>query len=101
MSDVVEDDETKVLFNLINESDRLPRDLSGGSADFIWSIDAGVATTESMVIEDAPQGRVSHRFSVGDLVPGVLRADVRSTDSAGNTVIGKDIFRLQVRRKIT
>ncbi len=101
MADVVEDDEAQILLNLINQSDRLPRDLTGGSADFIWSIDAGAATTSSMVIVDAANGRVSHRFSVGDLVPGVLRADVRSTDSAGNTIRARDIVRLQIRRKIT
>ena len=101
MADVVEGDETKVLFNLINESDRLPRDLSGGSADFIWSINAGTATTSPMVLEDAAQGRVSHRFSASDLIPGVLRGDIRSTDSAGNTVIARDIVRIQIRGKIT
>lgn len=101
MADVVEDDEHQVLFNLINQSNRLARNLTGGSAFFIWSIDAGTATTVGMVLEDAVNGQVSHRFSVGDLVPGVLRADVRSTDSAGNTITARDIFRLQIRRKQT
>ncbi len=100
MSDVVEDDEHQVLFNLINQSNRLARNLTGGSADLIWSIDAGIATTVGMVLEDAPNGQVSHRFSVGDLVPGVLRADVRSTDNAGDTIRAKDVFRLEIRRKI-
>jgi len=99
MAQLVEDDEAQVLFNLINQSDRLPRDLTGGSAFFIWGINAGAATTSAMVLEDASQGRVSHRFSQGDLVPGVLTADVRSTDTLGNTVIARDVVRLQVRRK--
>lgn len=101
MAQVVQDDEAQVRFNLINQSDRLARDLTGGSADFIFSIDAGVATTAPMTLEDASQGRVSFRFSPGDLVPGVLRADVRSTDINGNTVIARDIVRIQIRRKIT
>jgi len=101
MAQLVEDSESKILFNLINESDRLPRDLTGGSANFIWSIDAGVAKTVSMALEDAALGRVSHRFSAGDLVPGVLRGDVESTDSGGNTIRATDIVRVQIRRKIT
>jgi len=101
MAQLVEDDEAQVLFNLINQSDRLARNLTGGSANFIYSIDAGAAVVEPMVIEDAPGGRVSHRFAVGDLTPGVLRADLQSTDNQGNTVIARDIVRLQIRRKIT
>lgn len=101
MAQVVQDDEAQVRFNLINQSDRLARDLSGGSANFIWSIDAGTATSSPMTLEDAAQGRVSFRFSPGDLVPGVLRADVQSTDFNGNTVMARDIVRVQIRRKIT
>lgn len=101
MAQAVQDDEAQVRFNLINQSDRLARNLTGGFANFIWSIDAGVATSSPMTLEDAVQGRVSYRFSVGELVPGVLRGDVQSQDLNGNTVIARDIVRVQIRRKIT
>lgn len=101
MADLVEQSEAQVLFNLINNSDRQPRNLSGGSANFIWSIDAGPASTSPMSIVDPTQGRVSYRFLPSELVPGVLRGDVESTDSNGDTVIARDIVRLQVRRRIS
>lgn len=101
MAQLVEDDEAKLLVNLVNQSNRLPRNLTGGSANLIWSIDAGAATTSGMTLEDAANGKVSYRFTTGQLTPGVLRGDVQSTDSAGVTVIARDVVRLQIRRKIT
>ncbi len=101
MAQLVEGDEAKILVNLVNQSDRQPRDLSGGSARLIWSIDAGPAIASSMTLEDAANGIVSFRFSDTHLTPGILRADVESTDSAGNTVRARDVIRLQIRRKIT
>lgn len=101
MADLVEGNETLLRLTIIAESTRLARDLSGGSADLIWSIDGGVATTSSMTLEDAPNGIVSYRFTNTQLVPGRMRADVRTTDSSGNTVIATDILSFLIRRKIT
>ncbi len=101
MADLVEDDETLVRVTLLSQSTRLPKDLTGGSANLIFSIDGGTATLVSMTVENAAGGIVSYRFAVGQLKPGRLRADIESTDSAGFTVRTTDILALLVRRKIT
>jgi len=99
MAQLVEDSQSQLLVNLINQSDRLPRAVS--AANLIWSIDAGAATNSGMTLEDGPNGRVSYRFAVGELVPGVLRADIESTDLSGFVVRARDVVRLEIRRKIT
>jgi len=101
MADLVEGNETLLRLTLISTSDRLPRDLTGGSADLIWSIDGGTATTSSMTLDDPANGIVSYRFTPTQLVPGRMRADVRSEDSAGFAVIATDILAFLIRRKIT
>ncbi len=101
MADLVEGNETLLRLTLIRTSDRLPRDLTGGSADLIWSIDGGTATTSSMTLETPAQGIVSYRFTSTQLVPGRMRADVRSTDASGFGVIATDILSFLIRRKIT
>ena len=87
MADLVEGNETLLRLTLIKASDRTARNLTGGSADLIWSIDGGVATTSSMTLEDAANGVVSFRFSDSQLTPGRLSADVRSANAAGDVVI--------------
>lgn len=101
MADLVEGNETLLRLTLIQTSTRQPRDLTGGSADLIWSIDGGTATTSSMTLEDPANGVVSYRFTATQLVPGRMRADVRSEDAAGNAVIATDILAFLIRRKIT
>jgi hypothetical protein len=101
MADLVEGNETLLRLTLISESDRTARDLTGGSANLIWSIDGGSATSSSMTLEDAANGIVTYRFTSSQLTPGRLRADVESTDSAGNTVRATDILSLLIRRKVT
>jgi len=101
MADLVESNETLLRLTLISESSRTPRDVSSGSANLIWSIDGGTATTSSMTLEDAANGIVSYRFNNTQLVPGRMRADVESTDAAGNTVRATDILSLLIRRKVT
>jgi len=53
-----------------------------------------------MTLEDPANGIVSYRFTPIQLVPGRMRADVRST-AAGNAVIATDILAFLIRRKIT
>ncbi len=101
MADLVEGNKTLLRLTLISESDRTPRDLSGGSANLIFSIDGAAATSVSMTLEDPANGIVSFRFSPTQLTPGRMRADVESTDSAGNTVRATDIISLLIRRKVT
>ncbi len=101
MADLVESSETLLRLTLISTSDRLPRDLTGGSADLIWSIDGGTATVSSMTLEDAANGIVSYRFTDTQLVPGRMRADVKSEDAAGNAVIATDILAFLIRRQTT
>lgn len=99
MAQLVESSESQILANLINNSDRLPRSVT--AATLIWSINAGAAIPSSMTLEDGPNGRVSYRFSNTELTPGVLRADIESTDTAGDVVRARDVVRIQIRRKIT
>jgi hypothetical protein len=101
MADLVEGNETLLKLTLISTSDRTARDLTGGSVDLIWSIDGGTATTSSMTLVDAANGVVSYRFTDTQLTPGRLRADVRSTDASGNTVIANDVLSFLIRRKIS
>ena len=100
MADLVEDDETLVRLTLLSKSTRLPKDLTGGSANLIFTIDGGTATNVGMTVENATAGIVSYRFQVGQLTPGRLRADIQSTDSDGFTVRTTDVLALQIRRKI-
>lgn len=101
MADLVEGDETLLRVTLLSKSTRLPKDLTGGSARLIFSINGGTAVAGTMTVEDALGGVVSRRFQAGELTPGRLRADIESTDSSGNTVRTSDVLSLLVRRKIT
>lgn len=101
MADLVEGNATLLRLTLVSESDRTPRDLTSGSANLIWSIDGGTATTSSMTLEDPANGIVSYRFTPTQLVPGRMRADVESTDATGNVVRATDILSLLIRRKVT
>lgn len=101
MADLVEGNETLLRLTLISESDRTPRDLTSGSANLIFSIDGGTAVNVGMTLEDPANGVVSYRFTSTQLTPGRMRADVESTDAAGNTVRATDILSLLIRRKVT
>jgi hypothetical protein len=70
--------------------------LAGMTVSIRWSVDGGTPVTKSMTITDAANGVCTYTFGTGDLVAGIMRAEVIIT-SSGKVVTSLEPFSFTVR----
>lgn len=76
--------------------DNVVIDLSGATVALKWRVDGGTLITKSMTITDAPNGICTYTFGAGELVAGIMVAEVAVT-IAGKVTTSVEPFRFTVR----
>lgn len=73
--------------------------LTGATVSLRWKIGSQPVQSSAMNIIDATTGLVGYRFGTGELVPGVLSADVTCTDDGGSKYTTRRPIYIRVRPK--
>jgi hypothetical protein len=76
-----------------------PVSLSGATVAIRWRIGGRPAVTRAMTVVDSAQGLAEYTFAAGELVCGVMRADVAITTTAGVQTCAEEVV-LEVRPKV-
>jgi BppU N-terminal domain len=71
-------------------------DLAGATVSLKWRVDGGTLVTKSMTITDAPNGVCAYTFGTGELVAGIMVAEVAVT-IGGKVTTSVEPFRFTVR----
>src|SRR5512145_3222151 len=76
-----------------------PINLAGATVALKWRIDGGTLVSKSMTIVDAANGIVSYTFAAGELLEGLMRAEVEVTVT-GKVTTSVEPFVFTVRAKV-
>lgn len=84
---------------LLRNRDREALDLSGGGyATLRWRIGSQARNESTMQVSTTETGVVTYRFGDGELVPGILAADVHATDGNGYNYFTRRPMYIRIRR---
>ncbi len=98
---VAGDTNSVVRVTIVNKQTRAAIDLTNATVLFIFSIDGGATKSATMtVLPPATAGVAQYQFVTGDLVAGVMIANIEVT-FADTTILSQlDSFTFQVRAKL-
>jgi hypothetical protein len=89
-------DTNSALVVTCKDKDGVAIDITSATVTLKWSVDGATAVSKTMTVTDGPNGVASYTFATGELVAGIMKAEVRVT-AAGKTVTSVEPFTFTVR----
>lgn len=92
-------DTNSALVVTCNDKDGTVIDISSATVTLRWSIDGGTVVSKTMTIVDGPNGVASYTFGTGELVAGIMAAEIEVV-AAGKKVTSVEPLKFTIRAKV-